>query len=280
MKKKKIAVGAILLAIVVFICTPFSRYPLSLLIMNVYSAVNESESLMEEKGIELSVPGGDETEADDWYPFVMTFNADRAFSDFAGESGLRLTILYNFPAFDQLKGCSRLYDPHSPYYCGFYGAYLLSGRDGKGLPYGFTENGSLNVEMAAQVPRFDYQNLVLADFGIEADKQVFQWNVTEVKRDLNYAGSNGWTRVDADLTMNGTCHERDGFRRSYLQYGSPGWSPDDKDTEPFAPVNMKGRVYGKYFKEWDTGIFFYVMAADEMVLENCDRDILSRSSVR
>ena len=106
-----------------------------------------------------------------------------------------------------------------------------------------------------------------------------EW-LREVKRDLNYAGSNGWTRVDADLTMNGTCHERDGFRRSYLQYGSPGWSPDDKDTEPFAPVNMKGRVYGKYFKEWDTGIFFYVMAADEMVLENCDRDILSRSSVR
>ena len=39
-----------------------------------------------------------------------------------------LAKLYNFPAFDLRwgKGCSRLYDPTSPYYNAFYGAYLVT----------------------------------------------------------------------------------------------------------------------------------------------------------
>ena len=43
---------------------------------------------------------------------------------------------------------------------------------------------------------------------------------------------------------------------------------------------MKGRVYGKYFDEYGAGIFFYVMAADEGVLKDCDEEILSGSRIR
>ena len=279
MKRKRIAVCAGLLALTVFVLNPFFRYPLSLLVMKVYSGVHQTESLMEEKKIELSVPGGGDTEETDWYPFVMTFNADQSFSSFTGEENLRLTILYNFPAFDLWKGCSRLYDPDSSYYSSFYGAYLLSGRDEKGNPYGFTEKGRIDIEKIAQVPEFDYQYLVLSDFGISPTERIFDWNVTGIEEEVTYAEIDGWTRVDADLTANGTIHERNGYCRSYLQYGIPAWSPEDKGTEPFAPVKMKGRVYGRYFSEQDTGVFFYVLAADEAVLEECDRRILSRSTV-
>lgn len=58
----------------------------------------------------------------------MTFTADAAYAAYTGQPDARLTILYNFPAFDLSRGCSRLYDPNSPYYNGFYGAYLV--RDG------------------------------------------------------------------------------------------------------------------------------------------------------
>lgn len=97
--------------------------------MSVYSGMHERQSIMEAKGIELSIPGGGATSEADWYPFVMTFNPSaESFCRFIGEANRKLTILYNFPAFDLRwgKGCSRLYDPTSPYYNAFYGAYLVT----------------------------------------------------------------------------------------------------------------------------------------------------------
>ena len=278
MKKKWIIVGAALLALLLFLWSPFSHYPLSLAVMRVYSGVHQRDSLAAQKEIELTLSGGAQTPQDDWYPFVMTFNAGPSFSAFVGEEDLELSVLYNFPAFDRLRGCSRLFDPHSPYYSSFYGAYLVSGRDGEGNPYGFTAAGRLDVKKAAEVPQFDYQRLVLADFGAREGELIFDWSVESVEEDLFYAGSEGWTRVDADLTTNGAGHEAEGFCRSYLQYGVPAFVSEE-DREPFQPIQMKGRVYGKYFPQWETGIFFYVMAADETVLEDCDREILSAGSV-
>ena len=69
----------------------------------------------------------------------------------------------------------------------------------------------------------------------------------------------------------------EGFRRSYLQYGRCAYDPKDYGLEDFAPVHMKGRLYAKYFSEWDTSIFFYIMTGDEQVLERCDAEILSKS---
>ena len=122
-----LAAAAVLL--VVFALSPLSKYLVSLSVMSVYSGVHERQSIMEEKGIELSIPGGGATSEADWYPFVMTFNPSaESFCRFIGEANRELTILYNFPAFDlrRGKGCSRLYDPTSPYYNAFYGAYLVT----------------------------------------------------------------------------------------------------------------------------------------------------------
>ncbi len=298
MKKKLLTAALVLAVLAVFIWSPLSDYPVSLAVMKVYSGIHEQDNIMEKKGIELHIPGGSATKEKDWYPFVMTFNDDAGFQQFTGESDLKLTILYNFPAFDLLKGCSRVYDPASPYYNGFYGAYLVcrekSGREQSGgneetsagandeiLPYGFLADGSLDPEAAAQVPRFDFQKLVLRDLGIEADELVFDWEIVNNQPKVTYLGIDGWTRADARLTVNGMQHQKEDFRRSYLQYGPPGYSlPDARAEADFAPVDMIGRVYGRYFEEWDTSIFFYVLAADQDVLENCDRDILSQSSLR
>jgi hypothetical protein len=132
---------------------------------------------------------------------------------------------------------------------------------------------------------------------------VFQWQVTDTQENVDYAGIGGWTRVDALLTVNGVLHEKEGFHQSYLQYGAPAYrlaakgssgaeEADEEETaeegtsnhldvaeEAFAPVDMVGRIYGRYFPEWSTSVFFYVLASDEEVLENCDRDILSKSVI-
>lgn len=308
-RKRKVVMAAAAAAavLILFLWSPLSNYPVSLAVMKVYSGIHERESIMAEKGIALNIPGGSVTEETDWYPFVMTFNDSDGFRRFlrqteqsgqtaqADYSDLELTILYNFSAFDVPRGCSRLYDPSSPYYNGFYGAYLVSGQvtegDSSRHPWGFTGDGQLDTASTALVPQFDFQNLVLGDMGIDRSRMVFQWELISTEENVSYAGSDGWSRADAALTVNGVFHKKEEYHQSYLQYGPPGKYPaSGKNSEPekmaersdfvpvdFAPVDMKGRVYGKYFRQWDTSVFFYVLAADEDVLERCDDGILSQS---
>ncbi|MBQ9766720.1 MAG: hypothetical protein IJW37_01265 [Lachnospiraceae bacterium] len=239
--------------------------------------MNETESLLETEDITLSIPGGLSTSRSDWYPFVMTFTADGGFRRFTDDSSLSLTILYNFPAFSPTKGCSRLYDADSPYYNSFYGAYLVKDADGR--PYGFTENSDgmfyPDAAAVADVPKYDFWWLVLSEFGLTGENAVFDWNVTDVSEPLSYAGEEGFYRMDATLTVNGASHAYNGFTRSYLQYGTPNFPV----TEPLAPVPMYGRLYGKYLEEKGVSLFFYIVAADEGVLEECDSEILSLSTL-
>lgn len=62
---------------------------------------------------------------------------------------------------------------------------------------------------------------------------------------------------------------------SYLQYGSPNYKPSSE----FAVIPMKGRIYARYFSEWNVSIFYYIITVDEEILEECDEKILSRSKL-
>lgn len=293
-KFRKAAVAiTILTAVAVFVISPYSRYALSLSVMSVYSKICEQESILKEKGMELEIPGGCEAEKPDWYPFVMTFNPGQsAIENYLGEKGSRLTILYNFPAFDLRwgKGCSRLYDDTSPYYNGFYGAYILSSDDesqqekrSEKAVSAVSEktitaepNQQRLIKLIGKITQFDYQRLVIGDFSIDSDQEIFQWKIRQIKKKASVAGSDGWLRIDADMLVNGALHQRKSFVRSYLQYGSPKY---DVMTD-FAPVEMKGRVYAKYLEEQDVTVFFYVLARTDEVLENCDRKMLQTAHLR
>ena len=277
-KYKRRIVPQVLALLLLFCLSPLSRVFYSMAVMGVYSKMNEAESLLETEDISLSIPGGLSTLRSDWYPFVMTFTADRGFRRFTDDSSLSLTILYNFPAFSPQKGCSRLYDADSPYYNGFYGAYLI--KDADGTPYGFTGGSDdmlyPDAAAVAAVPNYDFWWLVLSEFGLTGGNAVFDWNVTDISEPLSYAGEEGFYRMDATLTVNGASHEYGAFTQSYLQYGIPNFPV----TEPLAPVQMYGRLYGKYLEDKGVSLFFYIVAADEEVLEECDRKILSHSTLR
>lgn len=272
-KLKVFAIVLVCLAIagVLFVMSPLFPYARSLAVMAVYSHVCEEDSVMEDENIELQIPGGGATNEIDWYPFVMTFTANEEFSDFIGTPNEKLTILYNFPAFKMKKGCSRLFDPNSPYYNGFYGAYLVQQEDGS--PYGFDAEGNLDSDAVAKVAEFDFFSLVLEDFGLQKEEEVFTCDNVDLEDGYSFAGHDGWTRMSADIMVNGAAHKAQEDVQSYLQYGKPAYAID----APFAPVEMKTVVYGRYFEEWNTSVFFYVMATDENVCRRCENQILRAS---
>lgn len=275
-KQKRYLAGRILALFVLFCLSPLSNVFYSIAVMGIYSKINENTSLLKSEEINLSIPGGLTTLRSDWYPFVMTFEANSGFRRFTGNPSLSLTILYNFPAFSLIKGCSRLYDTASPYYNSFYGAYLVKDTDGG--TYGFTrrDDGTLypDASAVAEVPKYDFWQLVLSEFGLTGKNAVFDWTVTDISEPLSYAGEDGFYRMDATLTVNGSSHEYDGFTPSYLQYGTPNFPV----TDPLTPIPMYGRLYGKYLENKQVSLFFYIVAADKEILEECDREILSESS--
>lgn len=268
MKKKTKKMILILLAMGIFAVSPLAPYCLSLGAMGIYSHFEEKDSLMADRGISIEIPS-----AGGWYPFVMTFNGDSGFRRFCGDPSVRLSIMYNFPEFDLMKGCSRIYDTDSRYYNAFYGAYCVSGD------FGFDDNGMIDRQQAVLVPEYDMTHLVLRDMGMEVEDEVFKWSETPVSGEKGkrypLAGYDGWQRIDADLTVNGVAHQRQEWFRNYIQYGSPGYDAADD----FAPVQMHGRIYGRYFEEKDCGIFFYVLACDKEIIEEWEKEIMAVTTV-
>lgn len=274
--KKKHILLFILIALVVFFFTPPAKLLISVSVMKVYSHICEKDSIPDKENITIHIPGGLSTAESDWYPFVMTFQDNEGFRQYTGTDTVSLTILYNFPAFSLTHGCSRLYDTQSPYYNSFYGAYFVQQE---GTPYGFIKqsDGNLQVDCnsISQVPQFDFQKLVLREFGLHAKNAVFDWEITDTTENITYAGYEDFVQIDALLTVNGASHQKQDFQTSYIQYGTPNFPC----KEPLAPINMYGRVYCRYFEEWNCSVFFYIIAADKTVLEACDNKILSKSTL-
>ena len=108
------------------------------------------------------------------------------------------------------------------------------------------------------MPQYDFEHLVPPDLGPRAQAKP--------------------SCVNADMTVSGAFHHADSFRQSYLQYGTPKY--DAIAGGDFAPVTMYGRVYARYFAEWESSVFFYVMAPSWEVVNNCDRQILQKSKLR
>jgi hypothetical protein len=239
-------------------------YPLrSYLVMSIYSAQHEKDSVMRSAGFDIDIPSGA-----GWYPFVMTYHAD----GFARWSGIDadMSIMYNFGAFDARTRTSAIYDPQSEWYSAFYGAYAVRQEDGV---FGFAEDGRADMDAVSLAFQYDYTQLVMAAFGCrEPAFAVDEWTETG---DVTYAGISDWTRIDAWLSVNGTAHNYRGYKQPYLQYGRPMVRVDDD----FAPVSLYGRVYMKYFEEYDSTVMLYVIAPSKAAVNACDMQILKRTHI-
>lgn len=245
--------------------------PRSLAVMSVSDALNRRQSLMAESGLSVKLPGGLSTGKRDWFPKLLCFDAGTGFGSFAGLPGTRLTVLYNFGSYG-FAGHSSLFDPASPYYSSFYGAYLVRQPEGA---FGFTKEGEPDPAAVALVPEYDFSRLVLFDFGLAPEDFVFDWQLTELSSAVSLAGFDDWTRFTADLRVNGAAHRASGFVPSYLQYGVPMKAVAD----PFAPADLKGVVYVRYFPAENVSLFLYGLTADEEALAECEKNFLQKARI-
>lgn len=278
LKRWKTLLGLILVVAlalsILFLKVPLYYQARSYVVMYAFSKYEMKNSLFTRQNISLQIPGGSSTEKKDWYPFVMTFNDDEGFSQYMNKN-LSLSILYNFGRFNWNKSSSELFQDDSPYYNSFYGGYVVKENisDNK---YGFTADGELNMQEIFAVPEFDYKNLVLKSLGCPDEKltmEILSHNITE---NVEYAGYKDWTQIDALLLTNSPDHKFKGDRRGYIQYGNP---LKKENLEDFRLIATNGRIYARYFEEFQSTIFLYILSPSSLTVEECDQEILSKTRI-
>lgn len=260
-----IAIG-LAIAIWLFTLSPIYPYVKSLTVMKVYSNYLERESFLKDVGISIHMPGGLRTPQSDWYPFVMTFNDDVGFSRVIGKQ-VQLSILYNFGAFDLVKGASIYYNPSSPYFNSFYGAYAIH-----------EETRSINLERLEAVTAFDMKTLVLESIGCTNPEMDFK--VLSIEKNITLGDYTDWTLVNADIRVNSPVHQ---YKRgmpdyqAYIQYGRPPQIYFDGQSYPF--IHMLGCIYVRYFEEEKTTIGLYVIGTSSVMIQNTVQDFLNHTKI-
>lgn len=67
-----------------------------------------------------------------------------------------LMVIFTIGDFPDGKGCSSYFDPESPWYNVFYGAYGVRSYKPDGSPWGFRRDGRPNMDEMLEVPWLDY----------------------------------------------------------------------------------------------------------------------------
>ena len=121
---------------------------------------------------------------------------------------------------------------------------------------------------------YDETQLVIGAFGCPSP--VFEAGDYAVQADVELAGSGGWTRIDAAMTVSGAAHRFAGHKTPYLQYGRPPVRAPEQD---FAPASMTGRIYAKYFEEYDCTVMVYCIAPSAAAVDACDAAALRKTRI-
>ncbi len=267
MKKYRLVkiIIAFVLLVGLVLAFPFSR---SLAVMSVYSAAEQRDSVLKNEGVRIRLPGGFSTPEKDWYPFVITFNADY-FGAYVNRP-VDLTILYNFGAFNPAVGCSSFYNPKSDYFDAFYGAYVIKSHDGN--VFGYLDNGTLDVAEMAKVFEYDMNVLVLQSLGCASPE--FGYTLTGTGETT--IDGRVYDVVDAKITTQSPLHHVADFQNAYFQYGSPKRLFIQKD---FKNTSVYGRIYASELPDQNITLCFYIIAPNPQTIEACEADMIDQAKV-
>lgn len=226
------------------------------------SLVSFYEEMGSRQEVSLKIPT--QSRDTDWFPKMIVFNDKGGFNQLSGLD-VDLTIYYSFGNFET-KDFSSIFDPSSPYYSGFYGGYLVKG---------INEDISLNPDLLAMIPSYDYENLILRDLGCPQSQRYFDYKV--LSQDLkSYINEENWQCYDLLIETSGVYHTPVQDRLHYIQFGRPVPS---ENVDSFTPVTLYGRVYAKYFEALDTEVILYILSSDLDLLEKTDIQVLSKSYI-
>ncbi len=268
-----IIIIALLILILIIISIPYTR---SLISTKIYKEINKRESILIKEGIVFEIPSGKDTPQKDWYPQMIWFHDPGGFSRYMNRN-LDMTVLYSYGAFKSIFGTASYYDDKSPFYGAFYGGYAVRDMDSPSTPFGFDSNGEIITYEIESIPRYDQKYLVLPALGCN-QKKIFNTFGHKIKDDVTYAGYEGWVRIDSQIKTNGPAHKRKGYHIGYLQYGLP-LEPSEETKKDFSPEWFHGRMYARYFEEYEMTICLYVMSKNKKTIDACDKELLSKTTI-
>lgn len=265
----------IFICIMIIMISPLKYAITSYGVMYFYSMYEENKSIMKEEKIDFTIPGGLSTFERDWYPFMIVFNDSPGFSWFM-KRPMELSILYDFGHFEYTQGASSYYNPNSEYFNGFYGGYIVKEGEKRQRPFGFHIDGEPILDELTAVPRYDLRYLVLQSLGCK--DVMIESSIDRVRQNIKKAGYEGWTRIDATIRTNSPLHKKTNYQRAYIQYGAPPSAYYSGENFPI--IFVKGRIYARYFEQWDATLFLYVIASDEGTIDQCDMEMLSGAKIQ
>jgi hypothetical protein len=150
-------------------------------------------------------------------------------------------MVFTIADFEPGYDCSAYYDPSSPWYNVFYGAYGLRSYKSDGTAWGYNPDGTANFDEFLQVPKVDYNFLTAGMFGCPPEQMCFE--VTS-----RVQGSrNGWDMIDVVANVPSGLHNPAvslADPSTYVIYGvpDPGFL---QGHAAYEKVEMRGLLFLK-----------------------------------
>jgi hypothetical protein len=154
-----------------------------------------------------------------------------------------LMVIFTIGDFASDASGSEYFNPRSPWYNVFYGAYGLRSYKPDGSAWGFHADGSPHVAEMLEIPELDYNFLTAGALGCPPSRMCFR--ADEVKTGRHRS----WHVLDVAATIpSGLHHARDAESpelKSYVLFGRPEGHHLTGVRQSYEPVRMRGRMLYK-----------------------------------
>ena len=155
-----------------------------------------------------------------------------------------IEMVFTIADWDGTYDCSAYYDPSSPWYNVFYGAYGLRSYKPDGTAWGFFPDGSVDFDEFVKVPTIDYDFLTAGMFGCPPSQMCFRVNGTPTV----LTPRNGWNGFAVNATIPSGLHNplvSLADPMTYVIYGIPDPSFIGNGHTQYEPVQMVGQLWLK-----------------------------------
>lgn len=149
-----------------------------------------------------------------------------------------VVILFGIGDFAPQRDCSSYYDPASPWYNTFYGAYAIRSYKRDGSAWAYHLDGTPNFEELLHLSKVDYNFLTAAEFGCPPSSMCFSATTTKIR------AGNGWDSAEVSAQVPSGLHDPlryPGNLRNYVVWGipDPAFLKKAKGVS-HEPVQMRG----------------------------------------
>ncbi|WP_171818962.1 hypothetical protein [Pyxidicoccus fallax] len=152
-----------------------------------------------------------------------------------------LLVAFTIGDFPSGAGCSDYFNPRSPWYNVFYGAYGVRSYKRDGNPWGFKRDGRPDVDEMLEVPRLDYNFLTAGELGCPPAKMSFE------VREVTSGREGAWQFADVACIIPSGLHRVEEALLPDLTYYAVFGVPEEDylagGRESYEPVAMRGRMY-------------------------------------